>query len=221
MKFIGGHAFLNFLSPVDTSLYGLKNFLELVSAALFRVGQRVGFSSHILLVFPSWLAICLGWVCLFVQSSFRHLGFLEKSWVLYSVLEDSPSIFDFRCFLEQAPKLPANFLSLSISARAAEVFLPSDLFVNLRSCPKVVYIRPLVWRCSLQVIVDSCPLLYLYGRGSKVLGRTASRLWAMSWEVFSLPSIFLVLWRRRDQWDILPSLWWNLFFYPYFLMFYE
>ena len=157
----------------------------------------------------------------FTRCFVQNIGLLNKYRGLYSVLEDSPSIFDFRCFLEQAPKLPANFLSLSISARAAEVFLPSDIFGNLQSCPKVVYIRPLVWRCSLQVIVDSCPLFYLYGRGSKVLGRTASRLWAMSWEVFSLPSIFLVLWRRRDQWAILPSLWWNLFFYSYFLMFYE
>ena len=42
-------------------------------------------------------------------------------------LRISLSIFDIRRFPEEAPELPVNFISLSISAQASEVFLPPDI----------------------------------------------------------------------------------------------
>ena len=46
----------------------------------------------------------------------------------------------------------------------------------------------------------------LRGRGSEILGRNDSRLQAISQEVFYLTSGFVIMWRRRAQRDILPSL---------------
>ena len=101
-------------------------------------------------------------------------------------------IFDVRRFLEEDPNLPVNFFSLSLSARAAEGFLPYNIIRGLRSCFRVVDIHPLVWRRSFRALRDSRPLSSLRDRDSKVLGGNASRLRAILWEVLYLPSVFLV-----------------------------
>ena len=101
-------------------------------------------------------------------------------------------IFDVRRFLEEDPNLPVNFFSLSLSARAAEVFLPYNIISGLRSSCEVVDIHPLVWRRSFRALRDSRPLSSLRDRDSKVLGGNASRLRAILWEVLYLPSVFLV-----------------------------
>ena len=108
------------------------------------------------------------------------------------------SIFFVRSYLEEAPKFLDNFISLSIYARAAAVFSSALyslwyllLFLDCWHLPD----------CLAAFWWDSTPLLSLHDRGSKFLRRTASRLWVMSWEVFSLTSVLDVLWRRSYQWD--------------------
>ena len=41
---------------------------------------------------------------------------------------------------------------------------------------------------------------------SKILGETDLQLQAISWEVFSLTSVFVVPWRISVQWDFFPSI---------------
>ena len=60
-------------------------------------------------------------------------------------------------FLEEDPKLSAKFISLSISARDAEVFLLPDLLGGLRSFSRIVNIRLLVWQNSGGILVPSYP----------------------------------------------------------------
>ena len=66
---------------------------------------------------------------------------------------------------------------------------------------------------------DYCPLLSLYHRWYKVLGITALQQREMSWEVFSMTSIFAILWQIRDQRFILPCSPTGFILYPYFLVF--
>ena len=97
-------------------------------------------------------------------------------------------------FLEEAPKWLVNLLS--ISAQSAEFILPDHIGV-LHSCHWVSdYMSALLWR----IFMGSLPLVSLRDRGSEVLINTASRLRVMFQEVFSLPSVFVVSWRRRAWW---------------------
>ena len=145
MRFIQCHELVNFLLPVDKSLDGLHIYLALVRAALLGVGWRGGFSSHI---FYTLLLARLEYyhcVCFILQVVLQHLVILEK-------IEDSApflsvSLFELLCpefFRRRLRKLLENFLSLEISERDAEVFLPSNILGSLRSCRQVVDIHPLI-----------------------------------------------------------------------------
>ena len=183
-----------FLSSVDSSLGRSEIFgLALSSAALLRVGRRGGFSSHI---FP-YVSITV--VYLPSLSLFIFIGCVFNTLAFWGNIEGSALflgvplyIFDVRCFPEEAPKFLVNFILLSISLWAAEVFLPPNILGGLRSCLSVDDIRQFFWSRSLWSLGSTCPLFSLSDRGSKVLGRTASRFRAITWEFFYLPSVFIV-----------------------------
>ena len=73
---------------------------------------------------------------------------------------------------------PAGFLSLEISAQAAEVFFPTGFLDGLRSC-----LRFYLFLCSCLLgffRILLVPKGSLFSWGSKILGGTAPRLQAMS-----------------------------------------
>ena len=84
----------------------------------------------------------------------------------------------------------ADFLSMEISVQSAGVFLTPDIIDGLFYC-----IRFALFLCSrlagfFRLLL--VPKGSLFSWISEILGGTAPRLRAMSWEVFSLPSCFIV-----------------------------
>ena len=192
--------------------------LALVSVALLGVGRRGGFSSHGNPVVSSMVGIFPVWVCLFYKVRFQHLRLLAKYWGLCSVLGGSP--FYFLCIkfsrggseVSGDFSLTVNFHTICWGLFSAQYYWRS--FILLLSC-WFLTTRLVEFRCA------SCTLLYLRDRGSKVLGRTDLWLRAMSWEVLSPPFVFIASWWRKDWWHISPSLWRDLFLWPYSFMFCE
>ena len=83
-----------------------------------------------------------------------------------------------------------DFLSLAISARAAEVFCLPDLLGGLLSYRQFdILLRSCLAGFLGVFIVPKGSLFY---RGSEILGGTAPRLQEMSWELFSLTYFFVV-----------------------------
>ena len=92
----------------------------------------------------------------------------------------------------------------------------TDLIGGLRSLRRVaVFLAALVWGRSWGILVHCCSLCE---GGSENVGGTASRLHAMSREVFSLTSILVVTWQRRSCGFLFPSLWWGFPLWPSFLL---
>ena len=84
----------------------------------------------------------------------------------------------------------ADFLSLAMSAEAVEFFLMPYLPVGIRSC---IWVS--IFLCSSLAGffgILFVPKSSLVSRGSNITGWNAPRLGAMSWEVFSLASCFVV-----------------------------
>ena len=109
-----GHALVNFVSPVKASSESLNIYLALVSATLFEVGQQGKFSYHIVYTRLMAHLASAHWAVLFYKVYSKSLAFWRK-------IEDSApffrfplSVFNLQRFQEEAPKLPADFLSLSI-----------------------------------------------------------------------------------------------------------
>ena len=139
-------------------------------------------------------------IFIFTRCVVQHLGFLEKYWGLLSVIGGSTSNFSvsdaFGGRSEAVEKIDVNFhvmwwVSSVIPSRRYPLFFPGR-----------GGIRPLF---SSSIFTGCRPLVSLSDRGYKVLGGTASWLRAMSWEVFSMPSCFVVLRRRRSQRAIFHS----------------
>ena len=87
------------------------------------------------------------------------------------------------------PKLSADFLSLAISAQAAEVFYPPDILGGIRSfCWVDILLFSRLAGFFGIFLVSKGSLFY---RSSEILGGTDPRLRAMSWEFFSLTSCFV------------------------------
>ena len=169
MRIIRVHALLYLLSPVGVSSDSLHIYLEIFRSALLGVGWWGRFSSHAF----SW---CVHHGCLFAQFGFVYFYkcsfpkyFLDNSWGLRSVLEDYPFYFDIQSFLDEAPKLPENVLT--VSARSGSS-VPSDLLSGLWSCFQVsdnLNTRLAVFWGDL-----ACPKGSLFSRGvSKALRSTA------------------------------------------------
>ena len=166
MRFIQVHALVNVLSLVNASSGGIHVHLALVSAALLGVGQWGGFSSHIFYTQPlarlesdHWGFFCINLITL-----------LHSWWFPFYLI--------FPTFPEAAPKLSEDFLSLTISARAADIFLLPDLIGSLRYCRQVADIHSIFWQNSIQAL---SPLFSLisggYPKFSGVLLR--SREWCL------------------------------------------
>ena len=120
MRFIRGHSLVHLLSLVGVSSYCLHKYLVLVSAALLRVGQWGGYSSHILT--PAlWCVWHLPIFFLSLQDVFQTpWSFSANMRTLFHYWGFPLSILFVRYFLEAVTKLSENFLSLEISVRAAE-----------------------------------------------------------------------------------------------------
>ena len=117
---------------------------------------------------------------LFYSLYSKHLGLSAKNRGLLSVLESSPFRSSLsNIFPEAVPKLSAYFLSLAISARAAEVFCSPNLIGGLCSCRRVDFLlRSHLAGFFGLFLVKKGSLLY---QGSEILGGTDPHLQAMSW----------------------------------------
>ena len=211
MRFIWGHALVHFLSLVEASSYGLHPYLAPVSTALLRVGRQGIYSSlmftpafwrgwHMPIEFcfkrcisPPWVFSCAGFSC--VSDLDNLLRVPLRSWGSFGFSTSS-------MFLEGVPKFLAFFFPI-VPARASLLVL-SGLLGDL-----CYFLR--VFDC-LTARLSALLLLYLLSQGSqfswgfsKFLRRTATQLWVISREVWSLPSVSLVLWRRRFWWADSPT----------------
>ena len=99
-------------------------------------------------------------------------------------------IFFVRYIQEAVPNLLADFISLAIFVRAAEVFLPPNIIGSISSFLLVA----LFLRSHMSSLFGLLllPKGSLFSRGSKILGGDDPRLRVISWEVFYLPSCFVV-----------------------------
>ena len=99
-------------------------------------------------------------------------------------------IFFVRYIQEAVPNLLADFISLAIFVRAAEVFLPPNIIGSISSFLLVA----LFLRSHMSSLFGLLllPKGSLFSRGSKILGGDDPRLRVISWEVFYLTSCFLL-----------------------------
>ena len=164
-----------------------------------------------------WLILYLPiWLIIFYKMYSKQLGLSVKTWLLHTSIEGSPfRSYLSNIFLEETLKGVGKCLSLEISARAAGVFLITNLLSGLCSCHFFSNIHLLFWRCFLR---DIRPLFSLiYCEESTIIGRIASLSWAVSWEVCYLSPVYIFLW-----WRIFlraASLLSDGFFKPSFLVF--
>ena len=160
-------------SNVCYAIFGLVIF----SAALIGFGWQGNFFSHIL---PD---VFVRVVYLPSFSLFIFTMCISNTLAFWIILDDSAiflgvplSILFSRCFPEEAPKLSENFLSLSISTRAAEVFLPPFILSGIRSCLRVFDFWALVWRRFWGILlVPHLPLMK--GAPKKPKGMLRSCKW--------------------------------------------
>lgn len=117
--------------------------------------------------------------------------------VLYGIVQHLAYLILLDCSLCSIWKVLSDLIlripSMSLSLRDAWV-TPPDLLRVPRGC--------------LWVLAGSWSYIsYLFHQGfSKVLGITSSQIQVMFWEVFSLPSCFVVLWWRRAERYLFPVL---------------
>ena len=145
-----------FVYPRSTRPWMVYIFLVvlLVSISLGSVGEAASF----LIVFTPALWRCFHLTIVFVYFnlvSFQHIGLLEKTWGLCSVLKG----YYFRSyfsdiFLEEAPKLSAKYISCQFMCELLRFFLTLDLLGSFLSCCWVV---SYVWNGNY--LEGSTPLL--------------------------------------------------------------
>ena len=130
---------------------GLNICLALSSSALLGVGRRGGFSSHIFLMFLSWLVSSHKWDFYFYMVRCPTPCSFGKHWVLCSIIGGYPSIVCVQMFWK-APKLSGNGSQFTHELGVS----PSDILGVIHSCCQVrgnltAFITALLW--------DSCPLV--------------------------------------------------------------
>ena len=169
------------------------------STALLRLGRWVGLSSHSYPYVSITVVICPLWDSLFLQDAFPTPWPFDKSWGFQSILGGPPFNCLFMAFSGGGSKV---FRSFDLDFRASWCVPLSNILVVIHSCfwfddrlnsRLVAFWRDLAY-----------PLITCDDRGFGVLGKTASRLQAMSWEASSLTSMFFVTWQGRAWWAILP-----------------
>ena len=176
-------------------------FLALSSAALLGVGWRGGFSSH---KYPDVFSI----VGIFPLVGFFLFYKVRRPtpWPFRKILRGTFRSWGFQFeflglkFSEEAPKFSSKLMS--ISARYDGFLLPIFLVFSTHIF-RLLIIPPLF---SGGGIVIFSSLVYLCDSGSDVIVGTTLQLQAMSQEVFSLSSFFIIMWRRSYQRDLFPYL---------------
>ena len=158
MRFIRVHALMHMLSPVDVSSGGLHIYLELISADILGVGWRGGFSSYMVTPafwriwnLPGWvlnkilhtLSILLRWIIIHVRSGHYLEGSATFSRFLWLISVSGVFGGGYEVFGKKI---------LIVSARSG-LFVPSDIPRGLHSRRWVSDIRPLIWRCSLGILI--------------------------------------------------------------------
>ena len=143
MSFIRGHILVHLLSPAGVSLDILHIYLAILSAALFGVGHRGGFSSHIFTP-ASWR----GWHM--PIELFCFTSFIPTTWIFsctnFSVVSNMDSIlmvplrswgfFDFWCptFSGGGSIVSGELLfHYPFTRKLLRFFLPPDLLGGLYS----------------------------------------------------------------------------------------
>ena len=156
------------------------NCPEISSAELLGVGRWGGFSSHSYPDVSITAGFCPG-IFRFTRCVVRHLGYL-----LVLASQPCPIWTVSRNFL-RVPfvSFRVNCLLLRPNSSGFSALVAGSLFIV---------------RSSDGVMEGSCFSLctFLSQGFSVVLGSTALRLQAMSQEVLYLPSVIIVLWRRRS-----------------------
>ena len=156
--------------------------------------------------FESW-CFQYGWylpISDFLFYKVRHTAPWPSGKVSITLLHSWGFHFDCLCptFLEEAPKFLANLITIS---GWSGLPVPSNLLIDIRYCRWVaVIIWPLLSSCGIlgSFSYRASPLKV----SPKFFRGTASLLSEISWEILFLPSIILILWQRRYQCDVFPSL---------------
>ena len=141
------------------------------------------------------------WVFL-TSCAVQHLGLSGKYWGLHYVLEDSTPDILWLEFSGGGSKDVGKLVDY-FCARYIDCYV-RYLLRGIRSCCQVVhFIRPLF---SGVVVLGSTSLGYLFNRDSKIIRGNALRLLAISREVFSPPSCFVIMRQIRFRRGLLSSL---------------
>ena len=130
MRFIQVHALVHFLLPVNVSSDGLHIYLLLFSAALLRVGRRIRLSSHILYTrLLMRLVFNHNRVFLVLQGVSSNTSAFRKNLEGSAPFLRVPHIFCFLSFLEEAPKMLADLLTVSAWAGLSDIFSSVSVLV--------------------------------------------------------------------------------------------
>ena len=177
----------------------LLDGLHLFSCACQRCPSWDWYARRILIQYLSWY-LYHGWHLTYVgifkiRCAFNTLEFrknIEESAPFLRVLL---FIFNVWRFLEEAPKLSANFMTVSTQDGSS---VPYELLGCLWSCFWAVAFWPFFWRVSGGILIVS--YFPVMTGAPKFLDSTDLQLQVMSWVVFSLKYVFSVLLLRRGQW---------------------
>ena len=191
---------LYILSPANVSLGRSASFyLAIACVALLGDVWRCGFSSHKFRL-PSGAAGIFPLVGFFFYNVFHITHYLfRKSWGIHSVLEGSPLIICDQRFgggSEISRNIYDHFRAIWLVCTVRYSWQSPVLFLGF--C-----INPILFGGGL---VGLFPLGSLCKRLSGIIGWIAPILRAISREVFSLPSGFVIIWQISYQRAILPSL---------------
>ena len=192
MRFVRGYALVHLLSPVDMSSGGLHISPTVFSVALFGVGWQGSFSPHKVYAPSGAAGVCPLVVFLFYKVR------RPTSWpfgkICRATIYSWGSPFDCLC-----PALWRRLWSCHrtwwpFMCKIACMYHPTFLEVSY-FVARFLYSPAIVWWQYFGILV---PWLSVK-KGIQNYQGGSPRLWAISWEVISLPSGFVILWWRRSR----------------------
>ena len=134
----------------------------------------------------------------------KPIGFLEKNWGVFSILEGSPFNRFLQRFPEEAPELPANFLlglPQDLDCLSCPISLGISALVDWLSDHMTACLTVLLWDNSLRIGLWVHFVVPLWQRGSECFGGTDSLLHVTFQEVCISTSAFIIKWKRRFRRD--------------------
>ena len=190
------------------NLDSLHMYLALVSADLFGIDWQGWFSYRKFVP-----ALCRGWnlprILFFCSTRcvVQPLGCLEKYWGHLSVCSASLCLHNVSDIFGSGSKVVWGMFGNFCVTWSEKTFQSSFsiLLVARLYHPFGCYWLVALWWEYLG------PIAHVWLRGSKMFGGTALHLWAVSWEVFSLPSVHIIPWQISSWGSVLPSIQHDLF----------